>query len=1259
MAAPASSSSLSCLKKYDVFLSFRGEDTRNNFTSHLYKALCDKDIETYIDEESLERGDEISPALLEAIRQSNIAIVVFSKNYASSSWCLSELVNIIQCYKKEGQIVMPIFYHVDPSDIRKQKGSFGEAFENHEERFKDRMEKVLEWRSALETAANLSGWDSKDRVEAKLIEEIVKDVLSKLNNLTSSDDLEGLIGIEKHIRKIKKLLSVQSTDVHVVGICGMGGIGKTTIAGVVFNQLFYQFSGCCFVANVREESEKLGIRSLRDKLLAELLKEENIYSGNPSLKPTFVRRLRRKRVLLVLDDVNDYEQFEYLAGDDWFGPESRVIVTTRDLQVLTNINARVKYEVKKYEVRQLDYDDALQLFSLTAFKGIDSPRSDYVEVSKDVVRFAGGIPLVIKTLGSYLRSCVLKGLPWEMTLETLKECSPENVQKKLVISYNGLNKLEKAVFLDIACFFKGMFQDAAVDILNKLYQSANWLIENLIDKSLIATRGYEKQLWMHDLLQEMGWEKVREESIKLGKRSRLWIAREVCDVLEDNKGTEAIQKIILDTCYMAEEISLSARVFQQMSNLTLLKIYSSDGHDINECKVYPLEGLWYLPCSLRYLEWSAFPANSLPLLPKPWNLVELKMPHSQLEQFWDGSKRLEKLTRIDLSYSEKLTQFPNLSGAPNLEIINLEHCTSLLQVPSNHLQNVDKLVDLNFSHCSCLSSLPDTIVARALKVLNLSGCSHLSSIPEILGTSMERLYLDSTSIKELPSSIGAHKHLSLLSLENCKCLESLPSSIQELEFIESLSLGGCSVLEKIPNLPKNMKELGLRGSAIKEIPSSIESLFGLESITLSSCQRLESLPTSIFKLRHLTELILSNCSNLRNFPEILEPVESLRVLRLDRTGIKQLPSSIHNLNRLRHLDLAWCESLECLPNKLCIMHSLQILELSNCSKLYRLSSLAGLTSLESLNLSGTSISRIPPSIKRLSKLQILRVKYCKNLQSLTELPLVLEYLDASECPSLETLSNSEKVLSRGAGCEDYHIEEKSVVSFLFFGCLKLDSNNIMINFRFRVLRKALRYEPGDYLVFVSFFVNCCYPGSEVPNWFEYQFEGPSIKIKLPPQWNNTNFLGFVVCAVAAGDYDPHPVTLRLSCKFRLWKTNRGETDPFRWRFDDASIKYGVPTLNSPHIFMWFQYQMYGQDAEEASFDFFFEEWINQTYVKSTKTKVTRCGIRMLYRVDGEEFGFTPYPLYLIDGPTDAIYKPESSGRRTMTFDLHQHMIRYS
>ncbi|XP_061992762.1 disease resistance protein RUN1-like [Rosa rugosa] len=154
-AASSSSSSSSKSYTYDVFLSFRGEDTRCNFTDHLYNALRHKGINTFIDDK-LPRGEEISVELVKAIEESRISIIVFSENYASSRWCLDELVKILQCRASNKQMVRPVFYKVDPSDVRNQKGSFGEAFAKLDQcRYKDSIGK---WREALSEAANLSGW---------------------------------------------------------------------------------------------------------------------------------------------------------------------------------------------------------------------------------------------------------------------------------------------------------------------------------------------------------------------------------------------------------------------------------------------------------------------------------------------------------------------------------------------------------------------------------------------------------------------------------------------------------------------------------------------------------------------------------------------------------------------------------------------------------------------------------------------------------------------------------------------------------------------------------------------------------------------------------------------------------------------------------------------------------------------------------------------------------------------------------------------
>ena len=162
MAQETCSSSSSSIQKwcYDAFVSFHGEDTRKSFTDHLFATLYRSGISTFRDDRELERGKAIWPELENAIVTSRIAVIVFSKNYVASSWCLDELEKIMECNRSLQQIVLPVFYKVNPSELRAQKGGLAEVFAEHKERFGE--EKVQRWTADLTEAANLSGWDSQN-----------------------------------------------------------------------------------------------------------------------------------------------------------------------------------------------------------------------------------------------------------------------------------------------------------------------------------------------------------------------------------------------------------------------------------------------------------------------------------------------------------------------------------------------------------------------------------------------------------------------------------------------------------------------------------------------------------------------------------------------------------------------------------------------------------------------------------------------------------------------------------------------------------------------------------------------------------------------------------------------------------------------------------------------------------------------------------------------------------------------------------------
>ena len=571
---------------YDVFLSFSGEDTRKTFTDHLYTALVQAGILTFRDDDELPRGEEISDHLLKAIRESKISIVVFSKGYASSRWCLDELVEILKCkYRKTGQIALPIFYDIDPSDVRKQTDSFAEAFVKHEERSE---EKVKKWREALEEAGNLSGWNLKDmangyafslsdslphisiwshytlsilqcetikyflnilnclaindlllsmnRHEAKFIQYIIKEVWNKLYPKDMNVGTHP-VGIDPLVNEIRDFVSNATEKVCIVGIHGMPGIGKTTIAKEVFNKLCDEFEGSSFLLNVKEKSESKDMVLLQQQLLHDILRQNTEKINNVDRGKVLIKeRLWRKRVLVVVDDVDHLDQLNALMGErSWFGRGSRVIITTRDERFVVEADQR-------YRVQELKQDESLQLFCLHTFEET-KPAEDYAKLSNDVVEYCGGLPLALEVLGSCLFG--KNQARWGSVIDRLRRIPEHAIQERLRISFDSLEALKlKNTFLDIACFFIGGQKEYVAEVLEGRYGcNPEDDFGTLIERSLIKVDD-SGTISMHDLLREMGRGIVKDESPENpAQRSRIWCQEDAWKVLKMQMvRTQRIQK---------------------------------------------------------------------------------------------------------------------------------------------------------------------------------------------------------------------------------------------------------------------------------------------------------------------------------------------------------------------------------------------------------------------------------------------------------------------------------------------------------------------------------------------------------------------------------------------------------------------------------------------------------------------------------------------------------------------------------------------
>nr|XP_011470560.1 PREDICTED: uncharacterized protein LOC101303284 [Fragaria vesca subsp. vesca] len=837
--------------------------------------------------------------------ESRISIIVFSK------WCLDELVKILECKHSKNQTVWPIFYKVDPSDVRNQRGTYDQSLAFHEHQFRDNLAKVFGWRAALTEAANLAGWSFLDGYESGFIHDIVGEILAQVPNTAYLNVADYPVGLESRVLHVNMLLDVEEKDVRMVGIWGTGGIGKTTVAKAVYNSIVDRFEGSCFLENVRENSMKDGgLVELQNTILFDILGEKRLKVNNADRGINVIKKmLSHKRVLLVLDDVNHFAQLKKLVGGvDWFGIGSRIIITTRDKHLLTAHQIKLIYKVK-----ELNYDEATALFSWNAFAR-KRHQVDELKVNS-AVQYAQGLPLALIILG--FRLCGRSADEWKEALDCYTRVPNQEIQEILKISYDALEDPVKEVFLDIACFFKGKTRNYVVETLECCELNPKYCIELLIDNALICIEG--DHILMHDLAEEVGREVVRQESpTEPGRRSRLWFHEDVHHVLTENTGTDNIIGIMVNLP-KSDVIRLNAESFSKMKNLRLFIT----------CNLSFCGDVEYLPNKLRILDWPECPLKSFPSNFNPRKLVQLNMPCSHMTRLGEGFKNLHNVKSINFSGCKLLKSIPDFSGIPNLVYLNLNYCKSLVAVHPS-VGFLKRLVHLSADKCSSLVMFPPRLSLRSLEIFLLGGCRKLKNFPEVEGTmkSLKFITLSGTAIRELPSSIGYLSGLQELNLNDCENLKNLPGSIYELQHLQYLFLDSCPKLNAFPHLentevscsakllplvlPKllrfNMGGCNLHKS---DFLATLGCVFTLQELDLSG-GNFVSLPICISKFVNLLDLNLCGCKRLRKIPPL--PPKVCWVGVGDCKSLETFPklSNIlesHDLQGLEWMDLFNCHRL--------------------------------------------------------------------------------------------------------------------------------------------------------------------------------------------------------------------------------------------------------------------------------------------------------------------------------------------------------------
>ncbi|CAI9268990.1 unnamed protein product [Lactuca saligna] len=565
-----------------------------------------------------------------------------------------------------------------------------------------------------------------------------------------------------------------SHKADIVTIMGMGGIGKTTLAKYVYGLHSHEFATSSFIEDISRPSNKRsgGLLALQKQLYDDISTSK---SSSTQVHDVFTyismieNVVARKKVFIVLDDIDRLEQLDALLGSKGFHTGSKIIITTKDawlIQSCAMFKTNLKPKHEKHLLNGLYEIESRELLCFHAFI-CNYPKVGFEEVLEKLVKYCEGHPLALEVLGKSLHNRDVAY--WEGYIEGLKKEMGSNINNVLRMSFDTLSSNDKELFKHIACFFVGMDRDVTQTILKACDIETRSGITNLTDRCLLSI-GWSNKLMMHQLLQEMGKFEVHKESPqKPWEQSRLWCHEESFKVLKQKKGTENVLGLTLDMRMLEKEklcgpFEVKTDALSMMDNLMLLQL-----------NYVQIRGSYEnFPEQLRWLVMHGFPLKSIPSKLPMKNLVSLDMSYSNIESFgvcYSNTQRLQNwqkwlfescskdkrllgtLKILNLSFCEKLSSLGGFEELPLLEKLIVTNCIGLVKVCES-IEACVKLVLIDLRYCSKLEKLPKTIgMLKKVKTLLLDGCNLCESHIEIRNTdSLKMLKGNSIGINTKTSS---------------------------------------------------------------------------------------------------------------------------------------------------------------------------------------------------------------------------------------------------------------------------------------------------------------------------------------------------------------------------------------------------------------------------------------------------------------------------------------------------------------------------